>query len=432
MNLSRRCLLLGLSAATAATLAACTGSSSTDATKPASGGSAAAGDGKLSGEITFQTWSLKNEKFTPYFEALIKAFQDQHPGTTIKWIDQPGDGYEEKILQQANSGELPDVVNLPSDFAYQLAQVEQIVDLKAATPEAMSSYVPGGLAAYTFDGVEGTYGYPWYLGTDVSWWNTDLLTQAGLDVANAPKTLEEYYAWAETAAAKGVKLVSYMPGVTDFKNSGVTIFKDGKFVFNTDEAAAIVDKFAGFYKNGAMPAEALNDDTADNANMFTQEKAGYTTATTSFVSQLENDAPNVLKHVDCTPRFETAPLFTQGISVAKGSKNMDLALAFAQFVTNNDNQVAFVKIARGFMPGTVEGNNSPESFSGELDNELMKKAVGLAAAAMPKAEMPAPIQYSNDMKAYVQQQIALAIKGDTTAKAALDAAVEYCNKALTA
>lgn len=429
MNLSRRYMLLGLSAATAATLAACTGS--TDNTS-SGGDSVDVADGELSGEITFQTWSLKNEKFTPYFEALIKDFEDKNPGTTIKWIDQPGDGYEEKILQQANSGELPDVVNLPSDFAYQLAQVDQLVDLKTATPEAIPNYVPGGLSAYTFDGVEGTFGYPWYLGTDVCWWNTDLLAQAGLDVADAPTNLEEYYAWAETAAAKGVKLVSYMPGVTDFKNGGVTIFKDGKFVFNTDEAAAIVDRFAGFYKNGAMPAEALNDDTADNARMFTQEKAGYTTATTSFVSQLENDAPNVLKHVDCTPRFETAPLFTQGISVAKGSKNMALALAFAQFVTNNDNQVAFVMLARGFMPGTVEGNNNPESFTSGFDNELLKKAVGMAASAMPKAEMSAPIQYSNDMKTYVQQQIALAIKGDTTAKAALDAAVEYCNKALTA
>ncbi|SPT53719.1 Cyclodextrin-binding protein precursor [Actinomyces bovis] len=430
MNLTRRALLLGASAATAATLAACTGSSGKsggDASKAAGSGS-----GKLSGEITFQTWSLKNEKFTPYFEALVKTFQEKNPGTTIKWIDQPGDGYEEKILQQANSGELPDVVNLPNDFAYQLAQVSQLVDLKATTPEVMSTYVPGGLASYTFDGIEGIFGYPWYLGTDVCWWNTDLLTQAGLDVANAPKTLDEYYSWVETAAAKGVKLVSYMPGVTDFKNSGVPIFKDGKFVFNTDAAAAIVDKFAAFYKNGAMPAEALNDDTADNAKMFTQEKAGYTTATSSFVSQLENDAPNVLKHVDCSARFETAPLFTQGISVAKGSKNMELALAFAQFVTNNENQVAFVKIARGFMPGTAEGNAHPESFSGDLNNELMKKAVGLAAAAMPKAEMSAPIQYSNDMKTYVQQQIALAIKGETTAKAALDAAVEYCNKALKA
>ncbi len=428
MNPTRRSLLIGLSAATAATLAACTGSTG----ESGGGTKSTAAGGKLSGEITFQTWSLKNEKFTPYFEALVKSFQDANPGTTIKWIDQPGDGYEEKILQQANSGELPDVVNLPNDFAYQLAQVSKLVDLKKANSAILPTYVSGGLDAYTFEGIEGTFGYPWYLGTDVCWWNTELLAKAGLDATKPPTTIEEYYTWVETAAAKGVKLVSYMPGVTDFKNGGVEIFKDGKFVFNTDAAAAIVDKFAGFYKNGGMPDEALNNDTADNAKMFTQEKAGYTTATSSFVSQLENDAPGVLPHVVCSPRFETAPLFTQGISVAKESKNPELALAFAQFVTNNENQISFVKIAQGFMPGTAEGNAHPETFSGDLHNELMKQAVALAAAAMPKAEISAPIQYSNDMKTYVQQQIALAIKGQITAKAALDAAVDYCNKALSA
>ena len=429
MNITRRAALLGLSLATAATPAACTGASGSGS---AGGSGATSGSGELSGEISFQTWSLKNDRFTPYFEALIKDFEGKNPGTTINWIDQPGDGYEEKVLQQANSSELPDVVNLPNDFAFQLAQVGKLADLKSADPSVLSEYVPGALESYTFDGIEGTFGYPWYLGTDVCWWNTELLAEAGLDVANAPTTLEEYFQWVETAAAKGVKLDSYMPGITDFKNSGVKVFTDGKFTFNTDEAAALVDKFANFYKIGGMPAEALNDDTADNANMFTQAKAGYTTATSSFVTQLTNDAPNLLGKVDCTARFETAPLFTQGVSVAAESKNADLALAFAQFVTNNDNQVAFVKIAQGFMPGTLKGNSDPSSFAGDLSDPLMKKAVGLAASQMPKAELSAPIQYSADMKTYVQQQIALAIKGDTTSKEALDKAVKYCNDALGA
>ncbi|MDY3678348.1 MAG: extracellular solute-binding protein [Actinomyces urogenitalis] len=429
MILSRRNALIGLSVATAATLAACTGSNGSSSS---SGSGASAGSGELSGEITFQTWSLKNEKFTPYFEALIKDFQDQNPGTTINWIDQPGEGYEEKVLQQANSGELPDVINLPEGFAYKLAKVSQIVNLKTTDEALLADYVQGAVDAYTYDDVEGgTFGYPWYLGTDVCWWNTEMLATAGLDMANAPTDLDSYLEWCKTAAAKGIHLQAKMPTITDLKDYGADIFDGEKFTFANDKAAELLDKFVEIYKLGAAPAEILNDNYTGDAAMFTQEKVGYTTATGSFVTQLTNDAPNLLDKVDCSPRFTNPPLYIQGLSVSAGSKNPDLALAFAQFATNNANQVEFVKLAQGFMPGTVEGNENPDSFTGDVDSELMKKAMDLAAAAMPKAEITKPIGYSDDMQAYVQQQIALALKGDISSKEALEAAQTYCNNNLS-
>lgn len=429
MILSRRNALIGLSVATAATLAACTGSNGSSSS---SGSGASAGSGKLSGEITFQTWSLKNEKFTPYFEALIKDFEEQNPGTTIKWIDQPGEGYEEKVLQQVNSEELPDVVNLPEGFAYKLAKVSQLVDLKAADADLLGDYVQGAVDAYTYDDVEGgTFGYPWYLGTDVCWWNTEMLAKAGLDAANAPTDLDTYLEWCKTAAAQQVYLASTMPTVTDIKDYGVEVFDGEKFVFNTDKAVELLDKYVDVYKAGAMPAEVLNDNYTGNATMFTQEKVGFTTATGSFVNQMTNDSPNLLDKVAVSSRFTVAPLYIQGLSVSATSKNPDLALAFAQFATNNANQVEFVKLAQGFMPGTVEGNENPDSFTGDVDSDLMKEAIDLAAAAMPKAELIKPIGYSDDMQAYVQQQIALALKGDISSKEALDAAVAYCNDNLS-
>ncbi|WP_244960175.1 ABC transporter substrate-binding protein [Actinomyces faecalis] len=429
MILSRRSALVGLSVATAATLAACTGSNGSTSS---SGSGASAGSGTLSGEITFQTWSLKNEKFTPYFEDLIKDFEEQNPGTTIKWIDQPGEGYEEKVLQQVNSEELPDVVNLPEGFAYKLAKVSQLVDLRSADKALLDSYVQGAVEAYTYEDVEGgTFGYPWYLGTDVCWWNTEMLAKAGLDAANAPTDLDAYLEWCKTAAAQQVYLASSMPTVTDIKDYGVEVFDGEKFIFNTDKAAELLDKYVEIYKAGAMPAEALNDNYTGNATMFTQGKVGFTTATGSFVNQMTNDSPNLLDKVAVSSRFTVAPLYIQGLSVSATSKNPDLALAFAQFATNNANQVEFVKLAQGFMPGTVEGNENPDSFTGDVDSDLMKDAIALAAAAMPKAELVKPISYSDDMQSYVQQQFALALKGDISSKEALDAAVAYCNDNLS-
>ncbi|OKL53626.1 hypothetical protein BSZ39_08545 [Bowdeniella nasicola] len=423
--------LTALAASCLLAVAGCTGGGAGGGTEQ----NPVATDGKITGEITFQTWSLKNDKFTPYFEKVIADFEKQHEGVKINWIDQPGDGYEAKILQQADSGELPDVVNLPDDFAYQLAKLDKLVDLKASAPDTLGAYVDGGLGSYTFDkeGAPGTYAYPWYLGTDLNWWNMQVMEKAGYTKETLPKSEDEWF-----EAAKKVKevngtaapLISSMPDVTTLAKNGVEIYQDGKFVFNTDKAAEVVNRYAKAYADGLVPPESLNDDYQSNSLMFPSGKTAHTTATTSFVTQIENDAPTLLPLLAATPKWDTPPLFVQGVSVAKQSKNMATALAFAEFVTNNANQVEFVKLAQGFMPGTKEANENPESFTADIKNPALVESVKMAADQMDRAEDLIAVQYTNDMKQYVGQQIALAMKGEISAKDALDKAVEYCNKAL--
>ncbi|MEE1820627.1 hypothetical protein PUR61_00120, partial [Streptomyces sp. BE20] len=43
---------------------------------------------------------------------------------------------------------------------------------------------------------DGTFGYPWYLNTDVNYWNSELLSKNGLDPKNLPGTLDELIAQA--------------------------------------------------------------------------------------------------------------------------------------------------------------------------------------------------------------------------------------------
>ncbi|MDU6252142.1 MAG: extracellular solute-binding protein, partial [Cutibacterium avidum] len=189
--------LLGGTAALATVLAASACGMSGSGDKP-SGQASIDSSAKLEGSIQFQTWSLKNEKFTPYFEKLVKSFEKEHPGTTIKWIDQPGEGYEEKVQQQATAGQLPDVVNMPPNFAWQLLKANKVMDLKKADTKTIDTYTKGGIDAYTFDGHDGVYGYPWYLGTDLNWWNTQAFEEYGLDPKKLPTTLDELYEQAIT------------------------------------------------------------------------------------------------------------------------------------------------------------------------------------------------------------------------------------------
>ncbi len=77
--------------------------------------------GKVEGDITFQTWNLR-ANFKPCFEDLIADFGNTYPGTHVKWIDQPAEGYPDKLSADAAGGTLPDVVNVSPDLVAPLAR----------------------------------------------------------------------------------------------------------------------------------------------------------------------------------------------------------------------------------------------------------------------------------------------------------------------
>lgn len=388
-------------------------------------------EGTISGEISFQTWSLKNDKFTPYFTDLISAFEQKYPDVKVNWMDQPGDGYEDKLLQQANADQLPDVVNVPPEYALSLARAGKLLDLKSADADVMKDYVEGGVDAYMFHGIEGAYAYPWYLGVSFNYWNKDALSTAGLDPENPPASEEDYVKAASSAADKGVALLNTVPSVGWLSARGVDVFDEDsrQFTFATDKAADMLQSYADLYKKGAMPAELLSQvDNGQPANeAFYKGTLGSIQSTPSFAGALATDAPNIVDRVSVSEPWETPQLLVQGIAVSANSKNAAAALAFAQFVTNTENQVKFVQLAKGFMPGTIEGNQSPDSFVNDSDSALMKDALKVSAATVQRAKLLYPIEMSNEMKTAVQQEVALAMQGEKSAKDALEAAQKKCN-----
>lgn len=407
-------------------MTACTGGSGTS---NEGGGEKNAAAGEVEGDITLQTWSLKNDKFTPYFEKLVKDFEKENPKVKVKWMDQPGDGYEDKLLQQANADELPDVVNIPPEFGLPLAKAGKLMDLKGAENNDLDKYVKGGVEAYQYPGVEGSYGYPWYLGVSFNYWNKDLLKKAGID--KAPANEEEFLADAQKAAEKGVAMVSQAPSIGTLSARGVKVWDPDarKFTFNSEDGVKIVEEYAKLYQAGAIPAELIT--AVDKGNIgneaFYKETLAGIQSTPSFADDVVTNAPSLEGKVEVTDPWETPQLLVQGVAVAKNSKHPAAALALAKYLTNNENQVAFVKIAKGFMPGTQEGNKDAASLRDGSETDLMKQALDVSGKTVQRAELLTPVEMSDEMKTAVLQEIALALQGNKTPKEALDSAVQKCN-----
>lgn len=413
----------------ALTAAALTGCGLGGPAGPEAGDSSSGGEVK--GTVSLQTWALK-PKFTSYVEGVIDAFEKKHPGVRVEWLDQPGDGYAEKVLSQAAGGTLPDVVNLPPDFALPLVKRNMLLDVAAADPALDSDYVAGGLDAYRFAGRDGTYGYPWYLNTDVNYWNAEQLTRYGLDPKKPPATLDELISAARTVKQRSngsVHLMSRKPGLMDFANAGVRLMsEDGtRFTFNTPEAAALLDTYRAAFKEGLLPKDVLTETYAGNTKLFTSGTAAWTTAGGNYITSLATDNPSLAPKVVSSPAMGTPPLYVQGLSVSRSSGNKATALALARWVTNAENQAAFAHLTSIF-PSTKASAGDP--FFSKSDGTNAGDAKVIAFTSLAKARMLEPVQANDAIKTVVNQQIALALNGQAGSKEALDTAVARCDQLL--
>ncbi|WIB27392.1 sugar ABC transporter substrate-binding protein [Curtobacterium sp. MCSS17_015] len=389
------------------------------------------GDGEVSGSITLQTWAL-TPTYTDYLDGVVKAFEEKYPDAEVELVDQPGDGYAEKVLSQASSNSLPDVVNLPPDIALPLAKRGFLQDVAKDDSTLGKTYVEGALAAYRYKGVDGTFGYPWYLNTDIDYWNKTMFQQCGLDPENPPTTTDELFDQAATMHEQCPDdyLMSRKPGLSDFSLAGVKILNaDGtKFTFaDSSKAADLIAKYAKAYQDGLMPSSVLNTDYLGNSTLFTQGKVAWTTGGATAISDFEKNNPSLKGNIIVSPALDNPPLYVQGLSVSAKSKHLATAEALAAFMTNAENQEEFAHLVNIF-PSTKSSQSDP--FFSEDDGTVQAKARVLANDALKTAKNLNPVEANSAMTDFLDQQIALAMKGGTSPEKALQNAQTKMNTLL--
>ncbi|PZF33718.1 sugar ABC transporter substrate-binding protein [Curtobacterium sp. MCPF17_051] len=421
MTRGRATALLATAAATALVLTGCS-----------SGGNAAdGGDGEISGTITLQTWAL-TPTYTGYLNGVIEDFEQAHPDAKVKLQDQPGDGYADKVLSQASSNSLPDVINLPPDIALPLAKRGFLQDVAKDDSKLDSTYVPGALDSYEYKGVDGTFGYPWYLNTDVNYWNSTMFAKCGLDAKNPPKTTDELFTQAKTMHDNCPTdyLMSRKPGLGDFTLAGVKVLNaDGtKFTFaDSSKAADLIDRYKDAYQDGYMPSNVLNSDYLGNSTLFTQAKVAWTTGGATSLADFEKNNPSLKGKVTVSPALDTPPLYVQGLSVSSKSKYLATAEAFAKFMTNAKNQEAFAHEVNIF-PSTTSSQSDP--YFSKDDGTVNGEARVLANEALKTAKVINPVEANSAMTDFLDQQIALAMKGQVAPEKALQTAQTKMNSLL--
>ncbi|MGW7455621.1 ABC transporter substrate-binding protein [Streptomyces sp. NPDC054787] len=412
-----------------------------------SGGAADAGEavrtGRVSGEITFRTLQLK-PTFTGYVQAVIDAFEAKYPEAEVNWEDVPGDGYNEKLVADAQAGALPDVVNLSTDSFQLLADRGMLADVAKLDGPLAKEYVPGAWEQFKLPGKgDSVYAYPWYVTPEILTYNRELFEKAGLDPAAPPTSVEQFFDYAEQIAARsGGQFSAFMadpkgrlPG--DWQKMGIPILsaQQDRFTFDTDRAVAWVERMKDLYAKGAMPKESLLK--SDDINqLYGGGKLVFGPGSPGFVKDIKQNAPQVYAKTQVagavTGRLGHIGIYAQSLGVRKDTKHLDAATEFAKWVTNGPNQVEFSRKAT-IYPSHAQGLADPyfaDKGDGK-DAQTLARAVGAEQLKTAALDANTPVQWTNQVGDAVVREVQKAITGEQDPRTAVKKAQEAANKLLS-
>jgi multiple sugar transport system substrate-binding protein len=398
------------------------------------GGGTTDASGKVEGDLTFQTWNLR-ANFKSYFEGLIADFEAKYPGTHVKWVDQPAEGYADKLSAEAGGGTLPDVVNVSPDLVAPLAQAGLALDLDKAAASHKSEYLPGAWAGHRVPGMSGTYAFPWYLNTGPLFYNKALFEKAGLDPDRPPKTYDELFADARRMAEKTggkVATLANVPTIEDFGRYGVPLMnaQGTGFAFNDAKGVELLTKYKELYYAKALDPQALTATGESAGKKFLTGAVAMNPGSALDLGNFRKSAPSLYRNIGITDQITSTGhvnMYVMGVMVNSRTKHTPAAVAFAHFVTDARNQMSFAKKVAIF-PSTAGSLDDPY-FTKEDGTDETRVRIA-AAKSLKSAVNYTPALFSEQMKTALRNEVAKALQGRESPEEALDNAVKAADRLL--
>lgn len=425
MRIPRRALAAAAVLATVLPLSACGGGSGADSSDAS---------GKVDGRITFQTWNLQ-ANFKDYFNGVIAAFEKKYPGTEVKWVDRPAEGYADKISADAAGNTLPDVVNVSPDLVAPLAKAGLALDLDKAASKYREEYLQGAWQSHRIPGMDGTYAFPWYLNTGPLFYNKRLFKDAGLDAEKPPKTYGEVFDAGLKMAGRSkgkIATLANVPTIEDFGRYGVPLMnKEGTgFAFNDAKGVELLTRYKELYDAKALDPQALTATPESSGHKFLTGSVAMNPGSALDLENFRKQAPGLYRNIGITDQVSStgkANMYVMGVMVNSRSREKPAAVAFAHFVTDATRQMEFARKVAIF-PSTAGSLDDPY-FTKEDGTDVTRVRIA-AAKSLKTAVNYTPALFSEQMKTELRNAVARALQGKQSPKEALDNAVNACDRLL--
>ncbi|PSN18359.1 ABC transporter substrate-binding protein [filamentous cyanobacterium CCP5] len=387
-------------------------------------------------EIEFWTMQL-SPQFDDYFNAVIAEFEAENPGVEVRWVDVPWADMQSKILTAVSAGTAPDVVNLNPDFAAQLAGKGAWLPLdETISASEKEVYLPKIWQANTLNGK--SFGIPWYLTTNITFYNQEILSQAGVE---PPTTYAELAEVARQVKDKTDKYAFFTTFVSEdsadvlqsFVQMGVDLVDDsGQAAFDTPAGRAVFQYWTDLFQQELLPREVLTQGHRRAIDLYQSGEVALLSTGAEFLTTIETNAPDIAQVTGSSPQItgETGKqnVAVMNLALPQSTEAPEAALAFALYLTNDQNQLAFAKAAN-VLPSTQQALKDSYFTEPAADTPLAA-ARSVSASQMQAAEVLVPAM--DDLNVlqraiYTNLQAAM-LDQKSVDQAVTDAAAEWNNR----
>lgn len=382
-------------------------------------------------EITFWTLSL-SPTFDDYLNGVIASFEAENPGIKVNWQDIPHAVAEQRTLTAAAANQLPDVMNLNTNFLKKLGALGALVDMDTAAADVKDQYFEGIWKAGEVNGR--TYALPWYITSSLMIYNQDLLAKAGLE--GPPTTMEESWEYSRILMNK---LGVYGNIITSIhlqlpKEGVFLVSEDGKkATINTPKALEMFKEYKKYYDEGLIPDELLLGQ-GKGIEWYAQERIAWFITGPQLFRQVLDMAPQVYHNssaaFDVLGSEEAINVAVMNVAVSSTSKNQEAAVKFAKYVTNAENQLAFSKLT-AILPSVIEAANDEYFTAGKDSDDAAELGHYIAAQQLQYArDLYAPVENVTRINRIVNDEIKRVLLEDKDPAEALADAERLINELL--
>jgi multiple sugar transport system substrate-binding protein len=340
------------------------------------------GGKKSEGPVTLRLWTHANNAFNTGYDALIAAYQAEHPNVTIQRESFDYELYLQTLQTAMPAGEEADILQLfgtwTSQYYERLAPVPEDVMTLA---DAQKIFYAAPIGGYIINGK--LYGFPHefnceYGGVLV---NKTMFEAAGIPFPPQWKTMDDVLADALKLAKKddtgmmsvaGFHFTSADPISASFlagiKQRGGDYWNADRtgFTFNTPEAKAQLQWMVDAVKMGVVDPVVFNDGTNFVIDAFFTNKVAIGYIGAWAIAEGRNNYPDFKDEWDYVylPPFEGKGVFVAdsgwGLTVSPNSKHQDVAWDFVKFATTVPANALNFNITSGTIPALPEVAKSPE------------------------------------------------------------------------
>jgi ABC-type glycerol-3-phosphate transport system substrate-binding protein len=297
--------------------------------------------------LQWQTANLTESQYEPIWKKTIAEFEAANPGIRVEPVLVARKDHWTKFVAASQAKKAPCIVSVDLTTAAYNGYLMPLDKYWNAEPASWRhAWSDDMLKASRWKGQ--LYGLPIWGGTYAEIYNRDLLTKAGLDPANPPKTIDEYMRWSKKLSGADHWATAVLGGRTDTTTRVLLtwIWANGGEAFNADmteatfakdpKSLAAIRMYLGMAREGLAAPAPTTTNYLEQTNLYAQGRIATMRNAYWAIAKVVGDNPamkgkSVVGPIPANvPNAPTLATVTAS-SISSSCANPDAAWKFIKF-----------------------------------------------------------------------------------------------------